>query len=180
MPPHKKRPHLYYFIRALVASAILGALGVSIASVLENLRFSEATSEILWFARTVRSFANAQQTLSFAPGQDVWDSMVQAKQISASTRKHNPWNGEFGAVAIPNAMMRVETTNIPTHDCRRLALYFSQSKVPEFLIAIDIQSDQDPAWYAVYPPPLADQVSTVEATCGTGRTAQMDFVFKIN
>ncbi len=164
---------------APVALVILGAFAFSVAAILENVRFANATGQILGFVGKVRSFANEQKTFSPAVGEDVWDAMVRVQQISSATPRTNPWDGTIRAAVTANAEMGVES-DLPARDCRRMALYFLGLSPAELgLLSIAAHPDSSAAWSVIYPPQNNNQIVAVNAACGLSGTSRLALVFKI-
>jgi len=179
MPSRKNRSQLYAFVLVPIVLILLGAFALSAASVFENMRFAKATTQILSFVRMIRSFAGEQKTFSLNSGEDAWAVMVRLGQISATTKPVNPWGGDIRATAAQGGAVRVET-DLPSQDCRRIALYFLGLHPSELgLLSVEAQSDQDATWSVVYPSPAAEQVVRTESSCGTTTHSRLALVFKI-
>jgi hypothetical protein len=176
MSSRKYRSNLHDLLFFPVILVILGAFAVSIASVVENLRFVRGTFQLSDFVGKVRAFIQEHPTYSLKPGQDVWVSMVQAGQIS-STAPQNPWSGDIRAWALSATQIRIET-ELPSQACRRIAS--SLLKMNELdLLSIEAQPERNGAWYTLYPAPSPDEDSTITTFCGTKRRALLAMVYKI-
>jgi|GEM_PF-2748010 hypothetical protein len=176
----KNRPLLFVIVATPVILIIVGALALCVASALENLRFVKATSQILGFAGTLRSFADEQKTRLFNTGEDLWADMVQSGQILASNPHTNPWGGDIRATALDNTAMRIEN-DLPAQDCRRMALSFLARQPEELgLLSVEAMSDQDTVWSPIYPAPAnGQQALSADIACGNTHFSRLALVFRI-
>jgi len=163
-----------------VILVVLGSIALSAASIFENFRFVNATSQILGFVKIVRTFMTEQKTFSLNIGEDVWAAMVRVQQIPQASSPLNPWGGRIRAIAATGTEMRIES-DIPSQDCRRIALYFVGLGPEELgLAGIQAQAAANAPWYIVYPPPsAAQQVEAAEASCGNGGQSRIALIFKM-
>jgi hypothetical protein len=169
---------LFAMIVVPASLIILAALGLSGAAVIENLRFIGAESQILDLLSKVRTVANGQKGFATNAGEDIWDAMERAGQTFPT--HYNPWQGEIRAVTVPNSGMRIET-DLPTRDCRRLALYFL-GRQPGEVGLLSIQAEPYPAesWGQIYPIAAAHKNdSVVESACGRATYARIALVFRL-
>ncbi|MDD3030468.1 MAG: hypothetical protein PHS57_09400 [Alphaproteobacteria bacterium] len=176
----KDQDRLFLAVLVVVLSIIGGAASVSVASILENKRFVEATSKILWIVRTVRSAASAQRIPSLDPGDDVWAALIQSGQVSATMDRSLPWGGTLDAHAATRNSVRVETF-LPSHNCRRIALYFLSLEPTELhLLSVAAKPMPNASWSLIYPLPDAQQVDAAVAACGDELNARLALTFMIN
>ncbi|MDD3371918.1 MAG: hypothetical protein PHE27_08865 [Alphaproteobacteria bacterium] len=179
MSPLAPKSPANYILTASVTLIIMVSLVVSAASVRENLLFGEAVSQILWFINTVRTFEKDQKTYTLSSGQDVWANMVQAGRISVTTKHTNPWGGDFQVTAGPNDTMRIENI-VPTHNCRRLALYMLESGPEKIgLVAMGARSEQNSIWNTFYPKPTWQKKDMPDISCGVAKNAHLAMIFKM-
>ena len=180
MPSRKRQSLLFKAVVVPVVLIVLGAFALSAMSVFENFRFVNATSQILSFVKTVRTFLTEQKTFSLAIGEDVWASMVRVQQIPQAASPLNPWGARIRATVVTASEMRIES-DIPSQDCRRISLYFVELGPEEIgLTSIQAQAEQSATWYIVYPPPsAAQQVDAAEASCGPGGQSHIALIFKM-
>lgn len=170
---------LYHVVLVPVIVVILGAFGLSAASIYENIRFVRANAQIMSFVQNVRAFQSAKGATPLAPGEDVWASMVRAGQLSKSTPQANPWHGGFWATAAANASLRI-IDEVPARDCRRMGLYIIGLDASEIgLLALEVQPQNDSRWYSI---PISTEPgisATIEKACGTLDTARLALWFRI-
>jgi hypothetical protein len=179
MLPLKNRSHLFGFVFVPVIFVILGAFALSVASVIENVRFVGATAQVLGLVKAVRIYTVEQKTFSFVPGEDVWARMIQVGQMATSTDHINSWGGEVRLIAASATELRIEN-DLPSQDCRRMALYFLGLDPPGIgLLSIEAQSDLDETWSPIYPTPDSGQVAAAGVSCGATRQARLAFVFRL-
>ncbi len=180
MPSRKRFSLLYSIVLVPVVLIVLGSVALSAAAVFENFRFANATAQILGFVKIVRTFLAEQNTFFLNIGEDVWAAMVRVQQIPSTVPPLNPWGGKFRVNAITNAQMRIES-DVPSQDCRRIALYFVGLGPEELgLVTIQAQAEQSATWYIIYPPSsAAQQVAAAEASCGPGDRARLALVFRM-
>lgn len=179
MPASKNKPHIYTFVLVPVTLLILGALGLSVASILENMRFSKATAQVLWFSGVVRSFVSQQGTSFLTPGENVWTSMVSAGQIPETTEQINAWNGRFRAIAQTNATLRIET-EVPPPTCRRMVWHFI-GMPPQSVNILSIAARETPSmpWSVLYPTDPEERATRIKSSCGNKGLSHLAFVFRI-
>jgi hypothetical protein len=179
MPSREYHSRLFRVVLVPVALVVLGAFVLSAAAIRENLRFAGAASQILGFVRMVRLFVNEQKTYSLSLGEDVWATMVRVQQIPESVPQVNPWGGKIRVLATSTTEMSIES-NLPSQDCRRMALYFGGLDPEKSgILSIAARSDLAPAWSVVYPAPADKQVAAVEESCGPTKQSYLAVVFKI-
>jgi len=173
-------PTLHIVIAIPVVLIVVGALALSAAAVAENLRFIHAADNTLELVSVVRTIAARQKGFAQNPGEDVWADLEHIGQIIPSERHPNPWGGEIRMVTVANNSMRIES-DVPTHDCRRLALYFLARQPPELgLSSIEGQATGATAWGAIYPvPAVYKSIDVAQAACGYGGWARLALVFRI-
>jgi len=179
MSSKRKHSLLFSIVLVPVTLIILGAFALSGASVLENLRFSNATAQILGFVRTVRAFVNEQKTYTPAVGEDIWATLSRIQRIPSSMHQTNPWGGTIRTLATTSTEMDVES-DLPSQDCRRMALYFLGLGPAELgLLSIAAKADQNTKWSVIYPSNTNSPTALVEASCGPTKTSRIALVFKI-
>ena len=179
MAKSKNRSQLHLFIAIPVVLIILGAFVLSAGAVVENLRFVRAASQILGLVDFVRSFAGQQRTVVFNSGDDIWADIARLGQTPPPRARTNPWDGSIRTIAIANMAMRIES-DLPSQDCRRLALYFLERQPAELgLLSEEAQSDQETSWAAIYPPPASGADFAAETACGKTHFSRLALVFRI-
>ncbi|MGB9153573.1 MAG: hypothetical protein WCD70_10860 [Alphaproteobacteria bacterium] len=162
-----------------VTVAVLGAFALSGAAVMENARFVKATNQILEPIGLVRGIIAQQQSFVEIPGQDVWADLARLGRVASATDHLNPWGSDVHVVAVTNAMIRVES-DLPAHDCRRMALYFLNQAQGFGIVAIEAQPFEDILWARIYPPPEnMSHNRAVELACGDTHAARLGLIFKV-
>ena len=163
----------------LVAGIVLAAFALSGAAALENLRFIRATDQILEPVGLLRSIIAQQPSYSQNPEEDVWADLARIGRVPSATTHPNPWGSDVRVFAITNAAVRVES-DLPTHDCRRMALYFLNQAQGFGIIAIEAQPFGRVVWSAIYPLPAnmpRDRLTDI--ACGNAAAARLALVFKV-
>jgi len=178
MSSQNNRSLLHILIAIPVTLIIAGAVALSIAAVFENLRFVKATGQILEVVGSVRSVIAEQKTFAQNPGEDIWFDLERVGRIPSSGSHPNPWGGEVRAVSVANVAMRVES-DLPTHDCRRMAAYFLNQSPELGLLAMEAQDTGSTVWSPIYPPPEGAHGHIEETACGTTLNSHLAMVFRI-
>ena len=181
MSVRKNISYLYPIVSIPVILIILGSFALSGAAVMENLRFINATNQVLELVSLVRQMSGAQKNSTFFqnPGEDIWADLEGMGQIVSPDRRVNPWKGDIRAVTVAPGAMWIESP-MPTHDCRRLALYFMERSLTELgLVAIKARSPDAQNWGQIYPPGAEARGRETEMTCGTDPLARLALVFKL-
>ncbi len=151
MPLTSNRSASHFWIILPVVLIILGAVTMAATSVKENMRFSEATSQILTMDRTVQV------------------------QITRT----NPWGHTVSGTPGQTGVFRIESV-FPAHVCRRIALYVMETNPNETgLISIEALPDSAPAWNRVYPPPSPEIEELVHSACGDMPLARLGVTFRV-
>ena len=166
-------------ITTLVVVVVLGSFALSGAAVVENLRFVKATSQILEPVGLVRTIIAQQPGFIQKPGENIWDDLARVEQIPSGSDHVNPWGSDVHVVAATNVAIRIES-DLPTHDCRRMALYFINQAQGFRLLAVEAQPFEQVLWSPIYPMPentLRDSV--VDVACGKAHAARLALVFKV-
>jgi hypothetical protein len=173
-------PPLHIVVAIPVVLIILSALALSAEAVVENLRFVRAADRVLELVSTVRTVAAGQKGFAQNPGEDVWADLEHVGQIIPSDTHPNPWGGDTRMVTVANQAMRIES-DVPRHDCRRLALYFLARQPSELgLLSIEAQAAGATAWGAIYPVSATyKNDDVVAAACGHASYARLALVFQI-
>ena len=180
------RTPLHTLVAIPVALIVLGALALSVAAVVEELRFIRAADRTLELVSTVRTVAAGQKGFAPTAGEDVWADLEHIGQIFPDPGHPNPWGGEVrmttAAMNVVGTMaMRIES-DVPRHDCRRLALYFLGRQPADLgLLAIEAQPATDSKrWGAIYPLPAGyKSADLVEAACGQSSYSRLALTFRI-
>jgi len=180
MSARNNKTLLTILIAIPVVLIIAGAFALSISAVVENVRFINATDQILSLVSSVRSIAVQQSGFAQTPGEDVWGDLEKAGQTIKASDHFNPWQGEMRAVTVAPAAMRIEN-DLLTHDCRRLALYFLSQKPAELgLLAVEAQAIGSSVWTSVdlnATETIRDAL--VGNACGKARFARLAVVLRV-
>jgi hypothetical protein len=178
MPLRPTKFSLHTLVAIPVAAIVLGALAMSIAAVIENVHFINATNQILGVVGSVRTIAAGQASFAQTPGEDVWADLERLGQIAATSTHPNPWHGDVQIKTVSNAAMRIESV-LPTHDCRRMAIYFLEHQPTDLgLISMDAQSVNNRDWMAIYPA-VTLPVRVADLACGRMPYARLALTFTI-
>jgi hypothetical protein len=173
------RQNLHILIAVPVAVAILGAFILSALAFVENLRFFRSTNQILGLVDTVRTIADQQKSMIFTPGDDIWEDLIRFGQIPSTVRRTNSWTGFVNAFVTAALTMRIES-QMPAHDCRRMATYFLSRQLPQLgILAIEGQNLGDKSWISIYPPPANVAGDLLGMACGGGAESRLALVFRI-
>jgi hypothetical protein len=179
MSLQNNKPLFYVLTALLVAVIVLGAFAMSGAAIFENLRFVRAADQILELVSMVRSMASQEKGFAQNPGEDIWSDLIGAGQIEQSASHLNPWQGWVRAVTVTNMAMRIES-DLPTHDCSRLALYFLGRQPAELgLLRIEAQSTVDTGWFVIYPLAGVTYSYVADSACGHAPYARLALVFRV-
>ena len=176
----KLLPPLHFVIAIPVFLIGFSALALSVEAMLENLHFIHAADKTFELVSTVRTIAARQKGFAQNPGEDIWTDLEHIGQIIPSETHPNPWGGEVRMVTVANQAMRIES-DVPGHDCRRLALYFLARQPAELgLVSIEAQDINATTWSTIYPFPAAYKSDDlVMAACGHNAYARLALVFRI-
>jgi len=178
MSSRNNKISLHNIVAVPVAFIVLGAFAMSIAAVMENVHFINATNQIFSLVSTVRMTTSDQKTFIEMPGEDVWADLERAARIPADTPRTNPWHGNIRILSLSDKAMRIES-DLPTHDCRRLVEYFLSHQPADLgLLAIEAQSLNNSTWLRLYPLQTAHNYMTNTA-CGTSPYARLALIFTI-
>jgi len=91
----------------------------------------------------------------------------------------NPWHGEIRGVTAAPMAVRIET-DIPTHDCRRAALYLLGRQPAEMgLTGIEAQGFGDSQWTTIFPALPSNYNRAIELACGRTPYARLALIFRI-
>ncbi|MDE2030029.1 MAG: hypothetical protein KGI97_05625 [Alphaproteobacteria bacterium] len=165
-----------------VVAIIVAALALSGLAAVENWRFMRAADQVLQFVGMVRQNAAVQKGFAVTPGEDVWAALQGLGQIIPPAARLNPWQGGLRAAVVNSRVIRIET-DLPTHDCRRLALYFIKREPQETgLLAAEAESGgPGAAWSRFYPSSVSpDEVADAAArACGREADAHLALFFQI-
>ncbi|MDR3450137.1 MAG: hypothetical protein P4M15_10400 [Alphaproteobacteria bacterium] len=182
MSPSKNNLPLHLRIALPVALVVIGALVLSGAAVMENLRFMHATEQTFRFVDLARSQAAIQKDFAANANEDIFADLQHFGQIVPPTSYVNPWGGQIRATTLSNMLMRFES-DVPTHDCRRLALDFiGRNPVGLGLLAIEAQPVvQGGAWSGIYasPQPAGHPGGIVRMACGNAPYARLALIFRM-
>jgi hypothetical protein len=177
------------FFRLVAFGTILvigGALFLAGAAILENVRFARATNNILILVNKARQIATTQPTFAIVPGVNIADALLESLQIKPEMLV-TPWGDSTSLVSLNNSMMRYEA-ELPTRNCRRLALYLLAQRPTELgLLTIEAQprtprtSQTTPIWVHIFPEPAGGRLrgtDMVVPACGMGETARVGLTFR--
>jgi hypothetical protein len=181
MSKRKKKLSLFAMAVLPVIAIIVGAFALSGEAVQENLHYVNAANQVLDLVSTVRTIAAGQKGFAQNPGEDIWADLEHVGQIATGAAHLNPWHGDVRAVAVAGQAMRIES-DMPTRDCRRLALYFLGRQPTELgLLSIEAESTKQSGWVHIFPsnmdPRKAD--TSTGLACGSEQVARLALIFRI-
>ena len=179
MPAQNKKSIFTPLLTLFVAMIAIGGFSLSAMAIVEDLRFAKATDRVLWMVGLVRTVVGQLPNFAQNPGEDLWKDLVGVGQIPASTGHTNPWQGDMRASTVAGSQMRIEN-DLPTRDCRRMALYFLAHQPSELgLTSIEAQTFDSAVWAQIYPLPTESYSHTVENACGRATFARLALVFRV-
>ncbi len=180
--PHK-RILVNILVTIPVAVIVLGACALAAFSVQENRHFVQSVKQITDFTDSVQGAASQQTTFAQSAGDDLWVDLQHAGRSDAKDSHANAWGGDLRAITVATqtgaVAMRVED-DVPTRDCRRLALYFvDHASANMGVLAIEAQPVDDTKWTLVYPLAMPVYERAALFACGTNAYAHLAVTFKI-
>jgi hypothetical protein len=164
---------------------IIGALILAAQGTYENMRFAQATQQLLGLVSIAHDAAVRQSDFATQQGQDVLAALSHAGQITTvddngTAKIINPWQGAVhGSVAAPS-VLRVDM-DVPVRDCRRLALFFAGATADLNLAGMQAQTEPGSGWTVFYKEtdlasPGAD---AIEAACGQKARVTLALDFRL-
>jgi hypothetical protein len=178
MSSRNNKTLLTILVACPVVLIIAGAFTLSATAVIEELRFVNASDQIMDLVDSVHFISAQQSGFAQTPGEDVWNDLAKAGQLVMPDSRINPWRGDMRAVTVPVGAMRIEN-DLPTHECRRLARYFMEHR-PSGLLAIEAQSVETSSWAPIYPVTgTANPDWLVGTACGTAKYARLAVILRV-
>lgn len=166
-------------ITIFIIGIVLAAFILSGAAVFENMRFEKATDQILEPVGLMRSIIAQQPTFAQNQGDDIWTTLARLGRLPAAATHPNPWGSELRAMAVDNGTIRIES-DLPTHDCRRMALYFMNQAQGFGLTIMEAQAFGSVVWEPIYPVPVIEAHKDItDIACGNTAAARLGIVFKV-
>jgi hypothetical protein len=166
----------------LVMAAIAAALWLSGSAAYENVHFVHTTGTILNLVSIAREDAEKDPSFGLVVGSDLIGELQSRGQLPGqqggtaqpAAMPYNAWNGPIRASFTSNTVMRFET-DLPTHDCRRLALFFGKDAADLSLLSMEARELNGP-WRKFYDQATSVQApnfSSADAACGFGEKATL-------
>lgn len=159
--PHKRRPG--GFVRKLlvlvvaigVAVLIAGSLWVSIDAMIEKVKVSRVTSQILDIVDMARHLASLEAKFGSATREDIIARLVRTGQIKIADENGsglmtlvNPWGGALTTFTVSSDLFRMETV-VPSRSCARIVSLLIESNTSLGLKQVDTRSG-DESWRQIY------------------------------
>jgi hypothetical protein len=170
----------------LIALIVVISLWITAAAVVENIRFAQATDQILHLIATARDFASTNKNFAAQPGQDLLKELVRAGNGEGvidgqPAMLKNSWNGYVTATASAPSTMRVET-DIASRDCRRMALFFLKNGRDLGLNMMEANQDTPPLWRQFFNQKgmSSSGNQSVEVACGESSHVTLALGFLLN
>jgi hypothetical protein len=166
-----------------VIGVIAGALWLAASAAYENIHFVRTTGQILSLIAIARDDAAKEPAFGRA-GEDLMESLLRRGQIpgvraEAVSAPGNAWGGAIRAEIVSPTVMRFET-DLPTRDCRRLALFFGKDAADLALLSMEAR-DQNGPWRQFYDQSSNQQLgpSAADAACGWGEHATLALTLRL-
>lgn len=172
-----------------VAAIIIVGVVIAVASVMENVRFSDATRQIHDLTKGAREFAEREAHFATQTGDNLIPALAHAGLVPGTstteevTKLTNPWGGEVLLVAAAPSVVRLETY-VPVRNCRRLALFFGQDPAAFRILAMDAREGGAGFWRRFYVTHTSAGLASiderqVQAGCGQLSQASLAFVIQV-
>jgi len=175
-----------FFVFVLpVLCVILFALWLAATAAVENVRFAQTASQLLSLISTLRDDAAKEPNFGLQPGEDLIATLIRRGQIVGSggdtqTWLLNSWHGAIRATTAQPTLTRLET-DLPTADCRRMALFFGRARRDTGLQRMEAHGGSG-GWRAIYDNTGADadpNVRAVDAACGEEPQASLALLLRL-
>lgn len=177
-------------LRALVFGMtlvfILGASWATGTAILENVHFARGTDQILQLVTAAHSLAARDKNFAMQPNEDILDDLIRTGLITGNADTKpvtflNPWQGTIRSLSSQPSLIRIES-NLPAHDCRRLAMFLIKNGKDLGLVGVEARSDGDQTWKNFYD--VADSSSalnnqTIEDACQQAPLVTVAFIFNL-
>jgi hypothetical protein len=169
-----------------VVVIVLVAVGIAIAAMRENVRFAHATDQVIGLVASVRDFSAHEKTFAIQSGEDVLATLARNGLIAAPINVGppvtlaNPWRGAVRAFVAEPYLIRLET-NLPAHECQRLAIFFARSSGAVGLQVMEAHEGVDGGWRRFYDAVHGTNLTEkqVEAACGHGPQSTLAMGFRL-
>ncbi len=174
-----------FFIIIPIIGVIAVASWLAIAAAYENIRFAQATDQILALIAIAHDYASKDQNFGATLNEDLLNRLVQTGKVPPPKDGPqggfiNAWQGAVTATAIPGFLMRLET-HVPTRDCRRLALFFGKDAKDLALTQMEAR-EEGGAWRQFYAAPDSIDISPtiIDAACGQASWSTLALIFRLH
>lgn len=170
-----------------VAAVIILGVIIAIASVIENIHFSDATRQIHDLMKASHEFAGRESQFATQTGDNLIPALAHAGLIPGVaateqlTKLFNPWGGEIILTTAAPSVIRLET-DVPVRNCRRLALFFGQDPVAFHILAMDAREGGAGFWrrfYTTYTSAGLAAINELAVQAGCGELPQASLAFTV-
>lgn len=178
------------FVALLIMVVVGAGVWVATMAVLENIRFSKGSQQILDVIANVRMYATHEKTAVVQSESDLFLQIFRAQRnrsintSSAPATIENIWKQPMTArLVMPGMLARVEI-GAPNYVCRRLVEFFAKNAVGLNLLRMEARSSQALAWAPVHEmghgQAKARNTAAVAVNgCGSSGQAQLALVFPL-
>jgi hypothetical protein len=184
----QKRPFDAFLRKSILlpmAVIIAGALWVTAAAMIENIRFAQATDQVLLIVGRARELASLNKNFAATPGEDLLTELARISGISGVTEGHpstlmNAWDGTMTAKATAPLTMRLET-DMPVRDCRRMAIFFIKNGEGLGLNMMETSQDASGLWRQFYNRKgmSSSDSTSIEVACGDSARVVLAMIFTL-
>jgi len=171
--------NLGFFVLALpVVAIVVAAIWLTLASVLENVKFVHCTEQLLAIISSAQDDAKTDANFGMAENEDIIDDLVRRAQLA--DRPLNSWKGAIRATAHPAPMLRIEV-DVPGRACRRLALFFGKSADDLKLRKMEAHEQDSNGWSPFFDAtnPLLFDHPAINKACGESEHATIALIFAL-
>lgn len=175
---------------ALVMVGVVGivavALWLSVAAIFENMRFVQASEQILTLMARSRDYVRERG--GYNEGPDLLAQLGRGARVVGVQQGpvafvSNAWGRRMTLGALEPLRGRLETT-VPTSMCRRLVEFFGGDLVGLGILRIEARNESIEAWRLIYEGggeahPAKIVAGALMKGCGVGDWAQMGLTFEL-
>lgn len=170
-----------------VACLIVFGIWAAVSAALENIRFAQATDQVLQLVATARDYAAHTPVFATQLDDDVLGALNHAAIINVMDgvdhrkKLENVWGGNILATVVEPSVMRVEG-DMPTHDCRRMALFLINDAKDLQLEVMEARGLGQKTWQRFYDGrsdvgPASSR--GIDSACGGASFAVLALVFRL-
>jgi hypothetical protein len=167
-----------------VVFVICLAIWLAFASVMENMRFAQATNQLVGVISGARDYAAREKNFAMLPGEDLLNPLARTglvpniEVMGGNAQIINPWSGVIRATTVAPSTMRIETF-VPVRDCRRMALMLVRDARELGLQLMEAREGSSIAWRRFFEGNNNHNLDSrpIEAACGQWPQATLALVF---